>query len=99
MSTPGNSRGLPEQNIFESFDLINHEYSKSIFIQKQIGLRMTSDEVGKSRVIEREARKYRTMAIDILAITDGGNLFAIDTAAVDGNYPSDMSREFAGEIL
>jgi hypothetical protein len=99
MSTPGNSSGLPEQNIFDSFDLIEYELAKSIFIQKQIGLRMTSDEVCNSRIIEREARKYRTMAIYILAITDGGNLFAIDTAAVDGNYPSDMSKEFAGKIL
>jgi hypothetical protein len=60
---------------------------------------MTSDEARNSIVVEKEAQKYRTMAIYMLAITDSGNYFAIDTAVVDGNYPSDMSNEFVGEIL
>jgi hypothetical protein len=99
MSTPNNSSGLPEPNIFSSFNLIKNGLDKSFFIQKQIGLRMTSDEVINSKVVDREARKYRTMAIYVLAIADDANYFAIDTAVVDGNYPSDMRKEFVGEIL
>jgi len=99
ISTPDNSRGLPDENIFDSFALKEYWRDKNNFIQEQIGLRMTSDEARISIVVEKEAQKYRTMAIYILAITDSGNYFAIDTAVVDGNYPSDMSNEFVGEIL
>jgi hypothetical protein len=60
---------------------------------------MTSDEVKDSKRVEIEASKYRTMPIYILVIDGENSYLGIDTAVVTGDYPSDMSYEFAGEIL
>lgn len=90
----------PSKNIFEDFDAIfNSPLSIYNLIENEINSRMTSEVVAISKIIEREAFKYRTMPIYILLIDGDKSYFAIDTAVVSGDYPSDMSYEFAGEVV
>ena len=52
-----------------------------------------------SETIEHDAKKYRTMPIYILVLDDLTAHIGMEIAYVDGDYPSDMSIEFAGEII
>lgn len=100
MNCPAGSVNTPNACVFEAFDsLEGNALSIYRLIENEISSRMTPEEVAISKVIEHEAYKYRTMPIYILAIDGDKSYFGIDTAVVSGDYPSDMSYEFAGEIL
>lgn len=100
MNCPAGSINTPNACVFEAFDaLAGNTLAIYRLIENEISSRMTSEEVGISKVIEHEAYKYRTMPIYILAIDGDKSYFGIDTAVVSGDHPSDMSYEFAGEIL
>jgi len=100
MNSPGGSINTPNACVFEAFDALDGN-TLSIYrlIENEISSRMTSEDLEISKVIEHEAYKYRTMPIYILAIDGDKSYFGIDTAVVTGDYPSDLSYEFAGEIL
>jgi hypothetical protein len=90
----------PSECVFEAFDALDgNPLAIYRLITNEIHARMTSEEVKISRIIENEAYKYRTMPIYILVIDGEKSYFGIDTAVVTGDYPSDMSYEFAGELL
>ena len=100
MSSPGRSINTPNECVFEAFDAHDGN-ALAIYrlIENEISARMTSEEVEISKIIEHEAYKYRTMPIYILVIDGDKSYFGIDTAVVSGDHPSDMTYEFAGEIL
>lgn len=100
MNNPTKLSNRPSECVFEAFDALGgQELAIYRLITNEIGARMTSEEVKISNIIEREACKYRTMPIYILVIDGDKSYFGIDTAVVTGDYPSDMSYEFAGELL
>lgn len=100
MNRPGRSTNTPHECVFEAFDThTGNALAIYKLIQNEISARMTSVEVATSKIIGHEAYKYRTMPIYILVIDGDRSYFAIDTAVISGDYPSDMSYEFAGEIL
>lgn len=98
MTVPERSNDAPNPNLFQRFDSLKNG-SINDFIQKEIALRMTSRDERLSETVEHNAKKYRTMPIYILVLDDLTALIAMDIAYVDGDYPSDMSVEFAGEII
>lgn len=99
MNSPTRSINTPSECVFEAFDALGGN-ALAIYrlIENEISARMTSAEVSASKIIEHEAYKYRTMSIYILVIDGDKSYFGIDTAVVTGDYPSDMSYEFAGEL-
>lgn len=100
MNNPTRSFNRPSECVFESFDSLGGQVLAIYrLIENEIGARMTLDEVNISELIESEAYKYRTMAIYILVIDENKSYFGIETAVVTGDYPSDMTYEFAGELL
>ena len=99
MNNPARSINKPNQSVFEVYDSLGNNSSEiSQLIENEISSRMTSHELKISKIIEDEAYKYRTMPVYILVIDGIKSYFAIEVALVTGDYPSDMSYEFAGEI-
>lgn len=100
MNSPTRSSARPTQCIFDAYDSLSDNDLKIYrLIENEISARMTSNEIKIAAAIEHEAFKYRTMPIYILVIDGEHSYLAIDTAMVSGNYPSDMSYEFAGELV
>jgi hypothetical protein len=99
MNCPASSINSPSECVFEAFDALG-DSALAIYrlIENEISARMTSNELKISEQIEEEAYKYRTMSIYLLVIDGENSYFAIDTALVLGDHPSDMSFEYAGEL-
>jgi len=99
MRAPWSAPGMPNPNLFQSYDSLTRDLERSEFIQKEIALRMTSSDLRNSKIIEQSADKHRTMPIYILVLDEATSLIACDIACVDGDHPSNMSLEFVGDIL
>ena len=98
MSAPKAAPGMPNPNLFQYFDSLKRDLDKSEFIQQEIALRMTPFDIRRSKIIEHDGYKFRTMPIYILVFDDYTSLVASEIAYVDGDHPSNMSLEFVGDI-
>ena len=86
-------------NFFEDYDRATSRTEKESLIYNMISSQMTLDDLRNAKQVTYQAEVFRTMAIGLLVLDATKSYMAFSPAVVYGNYPSDMSLEFMGEIL
>lgn len=86
-------------NFFEDYDRATYRTEKESLIYNMISSQMTLDDLRNAKQVTYQAEVFRTMAIGLLVLDATKSYMAFSPAVVYGNYPSDMSLEFMGEIL
>ena len=101
MSNPARSINTTSPDFFSTYDaMAENTLSQSRLIENEISSRMTDGNLERSKEIEDEAFKFRTMPIYILVIDGEHSLIGMDVAlAYPSRRPTNLSREFTGEIL
>jgi len=101
MSNPVRSINTPGSDFFSAYDAsAGNSLIQSRLIENEISSRMTSSNLKRSKEVEDEAFKFRTMPIYILVIEGEHSLIGMDVAvAYPSRRPTNLSREFLGEIL
>ena len=101
INNPAGSINVPTKSFFDTYDSLGgSSLAISRLIENEISSRMTEDNFKRAKEIEDEAFKFRTMPIYILVIDDGSTYLGMDVALVTASRrPSDMSYEYAGEII
>jgi len=101
MSDPARSVNSPNPSLFQEFDSVsNSSLQQSRLIEIEINARMTVVDFEMAKKIEEQAFEFRVMPVYIMAIDGDNTYLGIGLAkAYPQIRPSDMDREFAGEIL
>ena len=86
-------------NFFEDYDRATSRTEKESLIYNMISSQMTLDDLRNAKQVTYQAEVVRTMPIALLVLDGEKSYMAFSPAVVYGNYPSDMSLEFMGEIL
>lgn len=101
MSDPTRALNTPNPHLFGALDLMaGNSLGISRLIEDEIGAQMTRENYERAKEIENEAFKFRTMSVYILVIDGAKTFMGMDVAlATAARRPSNMSYEFAGEIV
>ena len=86
-------------NFFEDYDKATSRTEKESLIYNMISSQMTWDDLRNAKQVTYQAEVFRTMAIALLILDGEKSYMAFSPAVVYGNYPSDLSLEFLGEVL
>jgi hypothetical protein len=101
MSDPTRAVNTPNPHLLNALNLMaGNSMGTSRLIEDEISAQMTSGNYERAKEIESEAFKFRTMSVYILVIDGAKTYMGMDVAiATAARRPSDMSYEFAGEIV
>ena len=86
-------------NFFEDYDRATSRTEKESLIYNMISSQMTLDDLRNAKQVTYQAEVVRTMPIALLVLDGEKSYMAFSPAVVYGNYPSDLSLEFLGEVL
>jgi hypothetical protein len=86
-------------NFFEDYDKATSRTEKESLIYNMISSQMTWDDLRIAKQVTHQAEVVRTMPIALLVLDGEKSYMAFSPAVVCGNYPSNMSLEFMGEVL
>ena len=86
-------------NFFEDYDKATSRTKKESLIYNMISSQMTWDDLRNAKQVNYQAEVVRTMPIALLVLDATKSYMVFTPAVVCGNYPSDLSLEFLGEVL
>ena len=86
-------------NFFEDYDKATSRTEKESLIYNMISSQMTWDDLRNAKQVNYQAEVVRTMPIALLVLDATKSYMVFTPAVVCGNYPSDLSLEFLGEVL
>ncbi len=88
-----------KSNFFEAYDSLQSRFEKEYLMMDTISYHMSYYNKQIAISVTNEAELMRTMPIALLILDGERSYVAFAPAIVYGNYPSDMSKEFIGEVL
>lgn len=99
LNTPQCNNNFTAINFFEDYDRATSRTEKESLIYNMISSQMTLDDLRNAKQVNYQAEVVRTMPIALLVLDTHKSYMVFTPAVVCGNYPSDMSLEFMGEVL
>jgi hypothetical protein len=99
LNMPQCNNNFTANNFFEDYNRATSRTEKESLIYNMISSQMTWDDLRIAKQVTHQAEVVRTMPIALLVLDGEKSYMAFSPAVVYGNYPSDMSLEFMGEVL